>query len=272
MGRRVCALLAAAGGHWPASRGRSLRLTTTLQRRRAADGAPRSASSSPCGGGSDVLHADEAETFAAAADVVVDFSAPAAAEHLAPLLAQRGVAYVVASTGLPPSAQDALAAAAAAAPVLVAANTSLGVWVLAEAVRQTAALWPAADVEVVELHHRRKRDAPSGTALMLGAAVREGWRTADGEAAASGRGEVCGRGPAQPPRAAGELGYSAVRGGDVVGEHTVYLLGDGERIELTHRCTNADTFARGALQAAAWLAGRAPGAYSFADVLGRRGP
>lgn len=272
MGRRVLALLEAAAGPWPAAQGRSLRLAATLQRQPSALGTPHLGPSSTQVDGPGVLHAYDAAAFAAVVDVVVDFSAPAAAEALAPHLARHNVAYVVASTGLAPSAQQALDAAASVVPVLVAANTSLGVWVLAEAVRQTAALWPSADVEVAELHHRRKRDAPSGTALMLGAAVRDGWRVAEGEAAAGERGEVRGRGPAQPPRKAGELGYSAVRGGDVVGEHTVYLLGDGERLELTHRCTNADTFACGALQAAAWLAGRGPGAYTFADVLGRRGP
>lgn len=258
MGRRVCALVQ----HAAAAAGPGLRLAATLHRSRPTGSAPTDG----------VLATTDVAAFAAAVDVAIDFSAPATAATLAPMLAQRGVAYVVASTGLSPQAEAALAAAATRAPVLVAANTSLGVWVLAEAVRHAAALWPQADVEVVEVHHSRKRDAPSGTALALGEAVRAGWTAAEGEKASAARGTVCGRGPGDPPRQTGELGYSAVRGGDVVGEHTVYLLAAGERIELTHRCTNADTFARGALQAAAWLGGRRPGRYVFADVLGRRAP
>lgn len=271
MGARVRRLLAASApaGEWTLAAA----LVRDPERVVAAQGAL----------GPSCLVTYRAEAFAQSIDVAVDFSAPAVCAGLAPVLAAHRVAYVVASTGLDAAAEDALEAAAARCPVLVAANTSLGVHVLAELVQWAAAALPDADVEVVEVHHRRKRDAPSGTALLLGEAVGAGRRRAAGEGESEGANAdgaagpgvagtlqaVFGRGPHDPPRQPNELGYSAVRGGDVVGEHTVWLLVDGERLELTHRCTNADTFARGALAAARWLAPRAPGRYTMAEVLGR---
>jgi 4-hydroxy-tetrahydrodipicolinate reductase len=192
------------------------------------------------------------------ADVAIDFSVAVAVEaHLAACV-QAGVAVVIGTTGLSAATLAAVEDASQKIPVLVAANTSLGVNLLAQLIEKAAASLPRDyDIEVFEAHHRYKVDAPSGTALQLGAA------------AARGRGEVLG--PValdrQGARKAGTIGFSVLRAGDVVGEHTVYFAGPGERIEITHRAHDRMTFAYGALRAAAWLAGRAPGRYSMADVL-----
>jgi 4-hydroxy-tetrahydrodipicolinate reductase len=192
------------------------------------------------------------------ADVAVDFSvAGAVPAHLAACV-QAGVGIVIGTTGLTPEDLVAVEEASAHIPVLVAANTSLGVNLIAQLIEKAAASLPRDyDIEVFEAHHRYKVDAPSGTALQLGAA------------AARGRGETLG--PVQTDRrgarSAGSIGFSVLRGGDIVGEHTVYFAGPGERIEITHRAHDRMTFAYGALRAAAWLAARAPGRYSMADVL-----
>lgn len=199
------------------------------------------------------------------ADAVIDFSAPA---FLAELLTTRaaelaGRAVVVGTTGLDDDARRALDAAAERAPVLVASNFSVGVnllLVLAE--RAARALGPEYDVEIVEAHHRRKEDAPSGTALALGNAVARGREVPLDSVRRDGR---SGRPGARPP---GEIGFHALRGGDVVGEHSVLFLGDLETVELAHRASDRGLFAAGALRAAAWLVGRAPGRYSMRDVLG----
>jgi 4-hydroxy-tetrahydrodipicolinate reductase len=192
-------------------------------------------------------------------DVVVDFSAPAAATRLAPLCAEHGAAYVVGSTGLERADTMALDAAAAKVPVLQAANFSIGVNVLLELVETAARrLGDSFEVEISEIHHKHKRDAPSGTALALRDAV------------VRGRGEVetvLGRSGASGERARDELGIAALRGGDVSGEHTVYYFGSAERIELTHRATSREIFARGALRAALWIAGRPAGRYEMRDVV-----
>ncbi|RYE82144.1 MAG: 4-hydroxy-tetrahydrodipicolinate reductase [Myxococcales bacterium] len=193
------------------------------------------------------------------ADVCIDFSSPAATVSIARACARAGVALVSGTTGLGPDAQAALDEAARAVPVLWAPNTSVGVQVLAELVREAVArLGPGFDVEVVEIHHRKKVDAPSGTARRLAEAAIE---------ARPGLTEVSGRHGVPGPRPADELGVLAVRGGDVIGDHTVYLLGDGERIELTHRASSRDLFARGALRAARFVAGQKPGRYTMRDVL-----
>jgi len=196
-------------------------------------------------------------------EVYVDFTTPAATEAAARAAAGARIAAVVGTTGLGAAAERALDELAAVAPVLVAANFSLGVnllLILAETAAR--ALGPAVDVEVVELHHKHKRDAPSGTALALARALAAGrGQDLDQVLRTERSGEV-------GARPGGEIGVMAVRGGDVVGEHTAYLFGDGERIELTHRAASRDLFAAGALRAAAWLAGRAPGRYTMRDVLG----
>lgn len=199
---------------------------------------------------------------APAFDVAVDFSVPAALPALATACIERGAALVTGTTGLDSLAQRALDEAAARVPVLWAANFSLGVALLAALARQAAAAVPDWDCEIIETHHRRKQDAPSGTALRLG------------EAIAGGRGQQLdaiarhGREGAHAPRIAGEIGFHAVRGGDVVGDHQILLAGEAEVIELSHRAASREVFARGALKSAAWLAGRAPGRYCIEDVLG----
>jgi 4-hydroxy-tetrahydrodipicolinate reductase len=195
----------------------------------------------------------------AGADVVIDFSAPVVTLALAHVSAAAGAALVSGTTGLGEDARAALDAASRQVPVLWEPNMSLGVHVLAKLAAQASAALADWDVEIVETHHRAKIDAPSGTALRLAQAVR-GARDAASHL-------VHGREGKPGPRAAPEIGMHAVRGGDVLGDHTVHLFGGGERIELTHRATHRDVFARGALRAARWLTGRAPGRYALGDVL-----
>lgn len=192
------------------------------------------------------------------AEVVVDFSAPRALEAACVACAKAGIAIVSGTTGLDENAKVALADAATRTAVLWEPNMSVGVHVLAMLVeRASAALGAGYDVEVVEVHHRAKVDAPSGTAMRLGDVVKD---------ARSAR-YVHGREGRPGPRAAAEIGMHAVRGGDVVGDHTVLFLGDGERIELTHRATSRELFAHGALRAAQWIVGAGAGRYALADAL-----
>jgi 4-hydroxy-tetrahydrodipicolinate reductase len=193
------------------------------------------------------------------ADVVIDFSQPAALPHLLKLAMREKIAVVSGTTRLDATGERLLDEAAKVVPVLWAANTSLGVQVLAELVTLAVQkLGLGFDVEIVETHHRAKIDAPSGTADRLRMAVEEA------------RGEllrVSGREGNVGPRKADEIGVLAVRGGDVIGDHTIHLLGQGERLELTHRATNRDLFARGALRAARFLHGKPAGRYTMADIL-----
>lgn len=200
---------------------------------------------------------DDPEQAIAGSHVVIDFAAPAVATRIAPICAKQGTAYLLASTALTSEDQHALDAAAHDVPILQAANLSIGVNVLAELVAEAAVRLHGFDVEISEIHHRHKRDAPSGTALALGEAARRG---------RAGLVDMHGRAGSKV-RAPEELGYAAMRGGDVAGEHTVYFFGDGERIELTHRATSPDIFARGALAAAAWLVTKPAGRYTMRDML-----
>ncbi|MCK6527136.1 4-hydroxy-tetrahydrodipicolinate reductase [Myxococcota bacterium] len=201
------------------------------------------------------------------ADVVVDFSSPDGTARVCEAAQGLRIPAVVGTTGLDPRGRAAVEALAARAPVVLAPNTSAGVHVLLRLAALAARLLGEGyDAEIVEVHHRGKADAPSGTALLLARALAE---------AAGGSLEdraVCHREGRTGPRPPGSVGVQALRGGDVVGEHTVLLLGDGERLELTHRCTDRDVFARGALRAARWVAepGRPPGLYGMEDVLGPR--
>jgi 4-hydroxy-tetrahydrodipicolinate reductase len=197
----------------------------------------------------------------AGADVVVDFTSPEGTLAVAAAAADRAVPLVSGTTGLPPEARAVLAQIAARIPILHAPNMSAGVAVLADLVTEAVRrLGDSFDVEIVEMHHRHKVDAPSGTALRLADAV---------SAARPGIERVHGRSGAAGPRGPGEVAILALRGGDVVGDHTVILAGPGERIELTHRASSRETFAQGALRAARWIIGRPPGLYGMADVLGR---
>lgn len=198
-----------------------------------------------------------------AAEAVIDFSLPEALAEALPHLGARGL--VSGTTGLSTPLLEQLDAQAGRAPVLWAANFSLGVELLKELLARAAVALPEADVEVIETHHRHKRDAPSGTALALAQAVAQA-RGLDLEAAS-----VHGRRGAVGPRPAGQIGLHALRGGDVTGEHTVWLLADGERIALSHVASDRSTFARGAVAAGRWLLDREPGRYRLADVLADRG-
>jgi 4-hydroxy-tetrahydrodipicolinate reductase len=192
------------------------------------------------------------------ADVVIDFSTASAVPALLAAAARQGVPVMSGTTNLDDAGRRALERAAEAVPVLWAPNTSLGVQVLTEIVEQALRrLGPEYDVEILEIHHRRKIDAPSGTARRLADAAR---------AARSGLRETHGRSGEVGARKDDELGVVALRGGDVIGDHTVYLLGPGERLELTHRASSRDLFAHGALRAARFLVGKAPGSYALRDV------
>ncbi|MEA1012945.1 4-hydroxy-tetrahydrodipicolinate reductase [Sphingosinicella sp. LY1275] len=211
----------------------------------------------------DVIAArDDAEALADAPDVFVDFSAPDALEkHLDEALAARRP-IVIGTTGLTPEHHALIDAAAGKIAVLQAANTSLGVNLLAHLVRETAAkLGPDWDIEVVEMHHRHKVDAPSGTGLLLGAAAAEG-RGVD-LAAMSDRGR-----DGMGAREEGHIGFAVMRGGSVAGDHMVVFAGEGERLELGHRAESRAIFAQGAVRAALWLAGKPAGRYTMSDVLG----
>jgi 4-hydroxy-tetrahydrodipicolinate reductase len=196
------------------------------------------------------------------AQLVIDFSTAATASATIEAARAARVPLLIGTTGLAAGAQAQLDAAAASIPVLAAANTSVGVAVLIDLVRRAArALGPAFDVEIVEAHHRRKTDAPSGTALALGEAA----ATARGTTLASSTAPVRGTAGA---RRNGEIGFAVIRGGDVVGEHEVQFLGAGERIALRHSATDRSIFARGALRAGSWLAAQPAGRYGMADVFG----
>jgi 4-hydroxy-tetrahydrodipicolinate reductase len=198
----------------------------------------------------------------AGADLVIDFSrADAAAAHVAACVAAR-VPLLLGTSGLPAELAAPLAAAADVIPLLVAPNTSPGVSLLLDLVRQAAQALPASyDIEIVDTHHRHKTDAPSATALALGEAAAAGRGLAFGEQASYAR-----HGQAEPRRE-GQIGFAVVRGGDVVGEHEVWFLGGGERLLLKHSATDRSVFARGALLAGQWLAGRPPGCYRMRDVF-----
>ncbi len=194
-------------------------------------------------------------------DVCIDFSTPAATRLVAEAAARGGFAIVSGTTGLDEAATRALADAAARAAVLWEPNMSLGVHVLGVLVRRAIEmLGPAYDVEIVEVHHRQKVDAPSGTAVRLAQIAKDA--RADGARLTHGRQGRPG------PRPAQEIGVHAVRGGDVIGDHTVALFGAGERVELVHKATSRDLFAHGALVAAAFLRGKPAGRYSLGDVVG----
>jgi 4-hydroxy-tetrahydrodipicolinate reductase len=205
---------------------------------------------------------DPLEAFAQAR-AVIDFTAPAATVDFAALAAQARLVHVIGTTGLEREHLARIAAAARHAVVVRAGNMSLGVNLLVTLTRKVAAaLGEDWDIEVVEAHHRMKVDAPSGTALMLGQAAAEGRGVALDEAADRGRDGITGA------RVAGHIGFSAIRGGDIVGEHDVIFAATGERVVLRHIATDRAIFARGALRAALWGLDRKPGEYTMLDVLG----
>lgn len=199
----------------------------------------------------------------ASAQGVIDFTAPAATIPLATIAAQARAVHVIGTTGFDEDDLEKLAAAARHATIIRAGNMSFGVNLLTRLTKMVAeALDTDFDIEVVESHHKHKVDAPSGTALMLGEAAAEGRGVSLDDVSDRGRDGITGA------REEGHIGFSAVRGGDVVGEHDVMFLGPGERIILRHVATDRAIFARGAVKAALWGMGQKPGSYDMMDVLG----
>jgi 4-hydroxy-tetrahydrodipicolinate reductase len=208
-------------------------------------------------------HGDDVGALARVSDVLVDFSSAAALQANLAVAAEAGVPIVIGTTGLGEDAEALIEAAAGRVAVLQSANMSLGVNLLAHLVREAAArLGEDWDIEIAEMHHRHKADAPSGTALLLGRAAAEG-RGVD-LAAVSDRG----RDGITGARTPGHIGFAALRGGSVAGDHQVIFAAEGERIEIGHRAESRDIFARGAVGAALWLAGKPAGRYAMTDVLG----
>lgn len=214
-----------------------------------------------------VVITDDAPELFAKVDAVLDFTVPAASVDFAGLAANARIVHVLGTTGLAPQDDAKVEAAARHAVIVRSGNMSLGVNLLAALTRKVAeALDADFDIEVLEMHHRHKVDAPSGTALMLG------------KAAAAGRGATLDeigvrvRDGHTGARRRGDIGFATLRGGSVVGEHSVLFAADGERIELTHRAADRGIFARGAVKAALWGRGKRPGLYSMMDVLGLEPP
>src|ERR1043166_5934091 len=205
---------------------------------------------------------DDALAALAASDAVLDFPAPAASVAVSELAAQARIVHVIGTTGFTEDDLARLKASARHAVIVKSGNMSLGVNLLAALVREAAKALPNFDVEILEIHHRMKVDAPSGTALLLGEAAAAGREIALREHAVRARDGQTG---ARPDSA---IGFASLRGGTVVGDHTVTLAGPFERIELTHRAEDRMIFAKGALQAARWGQGKKPGLYAMSDVLG----
>ncbi|BCX82964.1 4-hydroxy-tetrahydrodipicolinate reductase [Methylomarinovum caldicuralii] len=196
-------------------------------------------------------------------DVLIDFTLPQACPQFVELCRRRGKRLVIGTTGLGEADKERIAAAAETIPIVLAPNMSVGVNLALKLLDLAArVLGDEVDVEIVEAHHRNKVDAPSGTALRMGEVV----------AAALGRDldrcAVYGRQGHTGPRDRNTIGFATIRAGDIVGEHTVMFAGEGERLEITHKASSRMTFARGALRAARWLMGQAPGLYDMQDVLG----
>lgn len=210
-----------------------------------------------------VMASDDPARALAGADAVIDFTSPDSSLEFAALAAERGFVHVIGTTGFSESQLTGLRAHAQRAVMIRAGNMSLGVNLLAGLVqRVAAALGEDFDIEVIEAHHNRKVDAPSGTALMLGEAAAKGRGVPLAEVSERARDGHTGA------RRRGDIGFAVVRGGDIVGEHDVMFAGEGERLVLSHVATDRAIFARGALRAALWGLGRPPGEYDMTDVLG----
>lgn len=209
-----------------------------------------------------VILTDDPLPAVANAQVLIDFTSPNYSVELAALAAQARIVHVIGTTGIAPDGEEKIRAAARHATIIKSGNMSMGVNLLAALVKQAAKALPDFDVEIVEMHHRMKVDAPSGTALLLGNAAAEGRNVSLNEKAVRARdGHVGARG-------IGEIGFATLRGGTVVGEHQVILAGAHERVVLSHVAEDRSIFANGALVAARWGQGKKPGLYSMADVLG----
>ena len=210
-----------------------------------------------------VTIADDTDAALDGAQAIIDFTAPGSSVALAEQAARLGLVHVIGTTGCSPADDAAIAqAAASGARIVKSGNFSLGVNLLASLVRQAAAALADYDIEILEMHHARKVDAPSGTALLLGEAA------ADGRNIALASHSVRVRDGHTGPREAGTIGFATLRGGTVVGDHSVILAGPSERIELNHRAEDRAIFANGAVRAALWAAGQPAGLYDMTDVLG----
>ncbi|WP_370399785.1 4-hydroxy-tetrahydrodipicolinate reductase [Sulfitobacter sp. JB4-11] len=206
---------------------------------------------------------DDPEAAIAGAQAVIDFTAPAATCGFAPIAAREGAVHVIGTTGMSEADIASLEGPASETVIVRAGNMSLGVNLLTQLTKRVAAALDADyDIEIIEAHHNQKVDAPSGTALMLGEAAAEGRGVALKDVSDRGRDGITGA------RKQGDIGFTAIRGGDIVGEHDVMFAATGERIILRHVASDRTVFARGALKAALWGQGRAPGHYNMLDVLG----
>lgn len=206
---------------------------------------------------------DDPLDIVAKVDGILDFTVPKASMEYAGLAANARIVHVIGTTGMAEPEEAAVKAAARHATIVKAGNMSLGVNLLVAVTRKVAeALDADFDIEVLEMHHKHKIDAPSGTALMLGQAAADGRKVDLRTASVRARDGHTG------PRRKGDIGFASLRGGNVVGEHTVVFAGENERIEITHRATDRGIFARGAVKAALWARGKGPGLFSMADVLG----
>lgn len=215
------------------------------------------------GSASGIIVSDDPRAVLADADAVIDFTAPVATVALAQIAAETGTAHIIGTTGFSPEELAQVDTAAQRTPIVRAGNMSLGVNLLTALTRKVAAALDADfDIEITEAHHRHKVDAPSGTALMLGEAAAEGRGVSLDEMGVRARDGITGE------REPGTIGFSVIRGGDIVGEHDVMFAADGERITLRHVATDRGVFARGAVKAALWTHGREPGLYDMMDVLG----
>jgi 4-hydroxy-tetrahydrodipicolinate reductase len=204
-------------------------------------------------------------SMSANADGILDFTVPAATIANVAIAAERGLVHIIGTTGLSSSDDAVIKSVTSRAIVVQSGNMSLGVNLLAALVKRVAqSLDDSFDIEILEMHHRAKIDAPSGTALLLGEAAAAGRKIALGEHSARGRDGQTGA------RRGGDIGFASLRGGSVTGDHSVIFAGAMERIELTHRAEDRTMFAQGAIKAALWARGRKPGFYTMADVLGLR--
>ncbi len=213
----------------------------------------------PCG----IVVSDDLEKVIVGADVLIDFSHPEASLEALEVASRYRKAVVIGTTGFTSEQQKAIESLAQKVPCVLSPNMSLGVNLLFKLVEiTTRVLGKDYDVEIVEVHHRQKRDAPSGTALRLGQVISAALGVELEQNAVFGRKGLTG------PRPLGQLGIMALRGGDVIGDHTVFFLGEGERVELVHRASSREAFARGAVKAALWVVDKPAGLYDMLDVLG----
>ncbi|MCC6471679.1 MAG: 4-hydroxy-tetrahydrodipicolinate reductase [Alphaproteobacteria bacterium] len=209
------------------------------------------------------ITAEPAPLFAAC-DAVLDFTVPAATMKHAALAAERGIVHVVGTTALEPEQVKQLEGFARRTPIVFAPNMSVGINLLMALTERVASILGGQDwdIEILEIHHNKKVDAPSGTALGLGAAAAKGRKVELSKVAQRVRDGLTG------PRRAGDIGFATLRGGNVTGDHTVIFAGENERIELTHKSSSREIYARGAVRAALWAQGKPPGLYTMRDVLG----